>query len=646
MLRVLVRQELRRLLPWIVVLAAVDLSWPLLELFYSPPDTAAWVSSSRFVAGEFQRYAGMLTLVFALLFCQAGFPRDEEEGTLPFLLGLPVPRLQIFLARMLTPGLILSGEALLWELLRWLVHLPSAGSFVAHTFRADWLLVTLLTSLALSWISVGYGQLLTVFRRFGLLLAFTFYALLGKLEGEVPWLRKLDPLSVLRVDFVGQRALLPGNELLGHGLGALVAACLAGWFWVGPTDQVSDALARWRRRAPLRWVLRPLVSWSCAALLVAWAGMSALYSHHRERVARASADAAVTGPVDVTVLKKRTRYHEFTYPTALASRVEPLAAVADELHERLAARLGMEAAGPTVTVDFSRSSATHAGTANHNTIRMDLSASRSAEALERVFAHETAHVLALRASDRRLSTEGEAVGFFSEGLAEALALEVRPSAAAAEAHRLEAALARQRLSLTFDGMIRYGDFRRRHGTLLVYPVGVSWTQALIASCGQQAPQQVLSALGSPDVPLRLPPLGLWQHLLQRAGCDLARVNAAWESQLSASSKELEAELARVPLLMGGNARWEGDSVQLLAQVDGEPVEGTVFLVQVRTQDTGDKVGGTPLTGARRADGALEFRVPARFVVDGALQFQLRLRFDRQGAPVSFANEWRKTRVRS
>jgi hypothetical protein len=644
MLRVLVRQELRRLLPWIVVLVAIDLSYLPLELLFRSPDTATWVSSSRLFEGSLRDGGGLLTLAFALLFCQAGFPRDEEEGTLPFLFGLPVPRAQIFLARLLTPGLILSGEALLWELLRWSIQLPATGSFIGHTFRTDWLLTTLVTSLALAWISVGYGQLLTVFRRFGLLLVFTFYLALSKLEGQAPWLRKLDPLSVLRVEFIGQQALLPGKALVGHALGALLASCLAGWFWVGPAERARELFARWRLRPPLSWLLRPVVLWSCGALLAGWAGVSALRTRYEAVSTRAGADGAATALFDGRVLTKRTRYHELTYRKAQAPRVEPLAEVADELHERLATRLGMEAGGHVVTVDFTRESQTHAGTASPNTIRMDPSASPSADALERVFAHESTHVLSLRASADRLSSEGEALGFFSEGLAEALALELRPNAGVVDARRLEAALAHQRLSLTFDRMIHYDDFRQRYGVLLVYSAGLTWTQALIASCGREAPQKVLQALGSPDAPLKLPPLALWQHLLQRAGCDLSRVNGAWESQLAASEKELWPELHRVPILMGGNARWDGDAVQLLAQTDVEPVEGTVFFVNVRTQSTGPEARGTPLSGTRRADGALEFRVPSRAVMDGALQFQLGQRFERQGAPVSFANEWTKTRV--
>src|SRR6185436_18260394 len=146
---------------------------------------------------------------------------------------------------------------------------------------------------------------------------------------------------------------------------------------------------------------------------------------------------------------------------------------------------------------------------------MDPSAAPSADALERVFAHESTHVLSLRASALRLSSENEAVGFFSEGLAEALALELRPNAAVVDARRLEAVLAQQRLSLTFERMIHYDDFKQRYGTHLVYSAGLTWTQALIASCGQEAPQKVLQALGSPDAPLKLSPLLLWQHLLQR-----------------------------------------------------------------------------------------------------------------------------------
>jgi hypothetical protein len=295
-------------------------------------------------------------------------------------------------------------------------------------------------------------------------------------------------------------------------------------------------------------------------------------------------------------------------------------------------------------VDFTRGSATHAGSATWNTIRMDPFASPDAETLERVFAHESTHVLSFRATDRRLSSEAEALGFFAEGLAEALALEVRPSVAAVEARRLEAVLAHRRLRLTFSQLIRYADFTERHGPLLVYPIGFTWAQALIDSCGAEAPKKLLRALGSPDVPLRLAPEGLWQHLLQRAGCDIASVNAAWESQLAASEGKLAAELARVPDLQGGNARRDGDEVRLLAQIEGEPSEGTVFFAKARTQSTRPEAGGSAVYASRRPDGTLEFRVPASQVVDGVVQMQLGLRFERQGFPVVFEREWTKARV--
>jgi hypothetical protein len=348
--------------------------------------------------------------------------------------------------------------------------------------------------------------------------------------------------------------------------------------------------------------------------------------------------------LDSTPVVQRTRYYELTYPKGLAPRMEQLAAVADGLLERLAERLGVILADEVVTVDFTRGSATHAGSATWNTIRMDPFASPDAETLERVFAHESTHVLSFRATQRRLSSEAEALGFFAEGLAEALALELRPNVAAVEARRLEAVLAHRRLRLTFSQLIRYAIFTERHGPLLVYPMGFTWAQALIDSCGAEAPKKLLRALASPDVPLRLAPEGLWQHLLQRAGCDIASVNAAWESQLAASEGQLAAELARVPDLQGGNARRDGDEVRLLAQIEGEPSEGTVFFAKVRAQSNGAEAGGTALYAPRRPDGTLEFRVPASQVVDGVVQMQLGLRFERQGFPVVFEREWTKARV--
>ncbi|MEY4549975.1 MAG: hypothetical protein RL685_6170, partial [Pseudomonadota bacterium] len=257
MLRVLVRQELSRLWPWIAVLAASDVAWSLLGFFKSVPDNTPWVSTVDLFQSSHSSAHG--TLLLALLFCQAGFPRDADDGTDAFLFGLPLSRSQLFLARVLTPGLILTGDALLTELLRWVVHLPSAGSFIGHTFRLEWQAQSLLLAVALSWISVGYGQLLTVFRRFGVLLLFVFYMTLNSWERSVPWLRKLDPLSVMHVEFVGQDALISWSTLLAHALAALLAGCVAALFWVGPMERVTEAFSRWARKPWLAGVAGALI---------------------------------------------------------------------------------------------------------------------------------------------------------------------------------------------------------------------------------------------------------------------------------------------------------------------------------------------------------------------------------------------------
>jgi hypothetical protein len=100
----------------------------------------------------------------------------------------------------------------------------------------------------------------------------------------------------------------------------------------------------------------------------------------------------------------------------------------------------------------------------------------------------------------------------------------------------------------------------------------------------------------------------------------------------------------VPELQGGSARWDGEDVQLLVRVEGEPAAGTVFFANVRVQSSGPEARGRPLFATRRADGMLEFRVPSSMVVAGGLQLQLGLRFERQGFPVRFAREWSKVRV--
>jgi hypothetical protein len=634
MLARLVRQELSKLLPWIWLLAALSVLPQIADLLWSAPDRAVWATST-FLFNSLRDYTGIAIFAVALLLCYSGFPRDSDDGTLSFVFSLPVPRAYIFLAKVIAPGLVLSGDVLLTELLQWACHLWNPTSFGGRTFRADWQGWVIALSLALSWIGVGYGQLLTVLRRFGLLLCFSFYSTLRLLERDVPWLRALDPARVLHVEFQGQRAIIPWTTLAAHALGALLACSLAACIWVGPVERIAASFARWARRPLLAGLVGLTFTGLGIALLMRVAG--------RPKAKPPVSYGHDSVQLDSTPVVLRTRHYELRYPKGLATRIELLATAADGLHEKLAERLGVGAGEHVVLVDFQRRSATHAGSATWNTIRMDPFMASDSELLERTFAHETTHVLSFQASDRRLSTEGDAVGFFSEGLAEALALELRPSEAASEALQLEAALAYRRLHPSFGELIHYANFRERHGPLLAYPLGFIWTRALLSSCGRDAPRHILAALGRADAPLKLPAEGLWQHLLQRAHCDIVRVNAAWESQLAAAASALAAEIERVPDLVGGTPRLAGDEVRVRARIEGAAPDGMVFSLAVRTrveaEQRADAFFATP-----SSEGELEFLVPSNLAVEGMLQFQLGLRFERRGFPVHFARAWAKSRV--
>jgi len=406
---------------------------------------------------------------------------------------------------------------------------------------------------------------------------------------------------------------------------------LAGWVWVGPCDRGADALSRLTQR-PGSKVLFALPFGVLAISVGYFAALG-------ESDGTPSTKNTVA-TVKHQITRLETRRYEYRYPSTLREVVERLAAPADDLHEALAAALGAPLRGELVAVDLTQTSPTHAGSATWESIRLDLSKRSDEQELLRVLMHESVHVLAQRASDRRIAEHDGALGFFDEGLAEYLSLEHVPNEAYRHARWFEAALSRRRYRIEFGDLVSFPAFERRFGTVAVYPLALVWVESFVETCGEDAPRRLLASLALPDGPRDVHGLALWRHLLQLQGCDASRVNTLWSSRLERLATELGEELAHVPELVGGVVALEAGQLVLRAGLEGEPPEDARYALSLRSAPDAENAPYS-LAGELDTDGVLRFRIPPSYAAARTLNFQLAMGWQRAGERVSVRSEWKR-----
>jgi hypothetical protein len=414
---------------------------------------------------------------------------------------------------------------------------------------------------------------------------------------------------------------------------ALGFAALAGWVWVGSGARIADAMSRLTQR-PGSKLLFALPFGVLAVTLGYYATLG--------QIDDAPAPTTRVAPVKLQEARLETRRYEFRYPSELRPVVERLAAPADELHEALAARLGAPLRDERVVVDLMQTSPTHAGSATWESIRLDLSNRADERELSRVLVHESVHVLAQRATDRRITEHDQALDFFNEGLAEYLSLELVPDESYRHARWFEAALSRRRYPIEFADLVSFQAFERRFGTVAVYPLALVWVESFAEACGDEAARRLLASVAQPEGLETAHGLALWRHLLQIQGCDASRVNTLWSSRLERHAAELGEELARVPELVGGVATFDAaDELVLRAGLEGYPPDDARYAVSLRSAADAENARYS-LPGELDAAGVLRFRIPQSAAAGRTLHFQLAMGWLRDEQSVWLRSEWKRT----
>ncbi|AKF05418.1 ABC transporter permease [Sandaracinus amylolyticus] len=617
----LLRKELRALVPHallcFLVISGDVISRPLTEQL----DIQTWSSISAVDPGEGGGLAFMLALV-AFFVAYAAFPREHDDGTIDFLRSLPVTRRAIFSAKMLAGAGVLVLFTALGQVTNWLLQLPNPQSFSGDQFRLDVALGVAALQSTFVLVLYAHGVLASTMRRFGLLpYALVMFVLLAAEEIE-PSLAWLNPASICRLAYRGQVLLVPWGDIAVHVPIALVALGISYLVWMGPFEQLRDALAPKRDG-------RAAIAFGCGTAVVVFVGLAVMTVLAVRSVQENGLPSDEPEGIDWQTAEARTEHYAFVYPTNLRARALRLVGSADDIAESVARVVGAREV-PFITVDLAETSAHHEGIAAGTRIRMGLVGQDDDARLRHVLAHESTHVLQGRESDRRLMTQ-RGTRAFVEGSAEWVAYRVVPNDAAQTESRIVAAAGWTRHRLQLEDVLDDESLRQRFDTSLAYSLGEVLTEGIARACGERAVGDVMRAIGRSDAPQDLEPLALWQDALQSIGCSEVAARAQMERVIDDVARDHADAIAALPRAGAAVTGRDEETTTVVATLDRDAPEGATWTLRVRRDRM---VSDTEIRSVRGVVDAARRRVT--FLVPRGWSWP---RFDLQVCMVPVGGNW-------
>jgi hypothetical protein len=572
----LVKKELRDQRPFLalgLVLCCFDLAETLLDF----PDTTTLGHSFH----ELTDFSSQLLLVLAFAVGTGLLVREQDEGTLRFLDGLPVTRLRLFATKLaVAVGVLLVYPAARTALAA-VLHLLSRSSLNPE-LHPQLLLISLGLNALMVLQGLALGMLLGYLRTLAWATAATLGVVVMKLGDWVPRAKNLNPFHLLDVHLTGLRWDPPWEALaVQAGLAALTCLLVAAAY-SGARGQRLWRLAQATRR-PFWSAVVLVVTLGSVLWAIGVAGRDDQGKKPKHGEGEDDGEAMVEGaefapapPVYIA-----TRRYTFRYPGFRASVVKPLAEKADAAFDQVAGLLPPGGDKP-IDVDMSGSRANTLGTAFHDRVRM----TPTEEDGEEVLIHETAHVLASRMLDESGSTLLARLPLLNEGLAQWVAYRAPGGDARRERDAFEAAVIFSRHDVKLEELTDFDQFEKKQDKGLQYPLGAVLVEALAERYGDQAPRHLLETLAKPDFPNGPRGMLLYQALFQLAGYDLSVVTDLFFQKLEATAKARAKEIAALPRLRGaveaGKTR-----VRIRVLTDKPLPEGESLLVRLRPTPDAD-----------------------------------------------------------
>jgi hypothetical protein len=579
MIRVLIRKELRQLVPIAILIFVIISSDLIYHAIDGRVDEASWAEISGYLTPGEDTGANVFYLILCLITAFSLFPREYEEGSIEFLYSLPVGRISIFAAKLAAAFFILEGGIFLGLFLDWALQLPNHQSLTGDQFRFSIGANAAFLMSVFTFTALAHGILISFFRRFGIILYGIWWWIVWTLEKISPSFETLNFMNLFATQYHGQDLLIPWRLVITHTCISWGCILLAAFLWITPAERYST----WYRRLPQkRWGRVVLI---CSTVVIIAVIFSIFY--------RVFEDPEYSAPLTEHFApfessRFSTEHYQFTYPGNLRDSSLLLIKDADSAYGTIRNMLAAGITGPVI-VDLTEESDEHAGIAGWNKIRMDIRRNSNQQDHLRILHHETVHVFEAHESNRKISDYKNSTAFFCEGLAEYLSFRAVRDDRKLSAQRLLAATSWLRHKISFDELIDKSSFKARHNENLFYALGETWAMALAKGCGDAALGNVLRAMGREDAPKDLSGLALWQDTLQAIDCDLEKVNAYWVQYLSDISEDRKDEIELIPRLSGGVAGDKDGEVVLIAYTDRLIAEtASLFMVRVRNNATADE----------------------------------------------------------
>lgn len=469
--------------------------------------------------------------VFCIIVSLGLLVREKDEKTLLYLDGLPVSRASIYIAKwiiavtlMICFNVLFFIEGLAYE---WLSRTSTS---VTTPLRSHFVFLSLNAFLCGFFISVLLA--LSFLRRWSLLLIGLIFCLVYWLTKlQVPYIEYLNPFSLIQPPLeVTDMWQIPWKHL-----GILASIGIAAWIFglLLFTSRMSSFRTFMGDFAE-SWVAK--TSGGCAIFLIVVVWVVVLAFVFDEEEAESTQPAIVKREAKnkpgLEVLTEDTKHFQFVYRKRDQKKVAALMKDSDEAFVTVADALKApeSSRAERITVDLTSPLGSHnAGQAYWKKIRMTLQ--ETPEESLAVLGHEIAHVVIDQITDGRLEDSFSSSRWFHEGLASWIEYQYfREDDAAVEYNRW-LALASTWGEVHFDELVEDAVLTELRDSYLVYPAGMKFIESLVAVYGEEAPSQLLTALGRPDGPRKLSGLSLWRDATTAADFDLERIRTRFRKDL-------------------------------------------------------------------------------------------------------------------
>jgi ABC-type transport system involved in multi-copper enzyme maturation permease subunit len=573
--RALVLKELRALRPWVVLSLCIGLI-DIAEAFVHQTD----MRPLSHIWNQLGSANGIVMWIIAFAIGTGLVTREQDDGTLVFLDGLPVSRTHVFAVKcILTCGLLAIAPCVtLVSLIA--QHLVSRGSLDAQ-LRPDILLGLFGLQMAAIVQGVFVGAAMGMLRSLTWLITSAIAVLLALVTERIPRVAFLNPVSLLYVDVTSAGLHVDKETLQAQLAFAVIAALIAWWGFVrsGQPSRLPDLSKR------------PALGATITALtLIAVASAVAIAGRRSHAAKNDDDDDEAIGEEAGNVrfepsppAQTATKHYHLSYDATQANQALALAARADDIYERVHAMLGAPL-GESIDVDTSGSARNTEGTAYFGRVRMYLN-----DHAPIVLAHETSHVVAQRLAGREHDWLWQKAQVLNEGLAtyveqkyEADTLgETEESRTKLANDRLLLAALYARHELLVPEICDYHLLATMRDDDLKYPLGAAVIRAMVRLYGPDSISRLVRAFANDKLPSNLNGLAMTEATFQIARMDFAAVIAELFKQAADDAQQHAAELAALPrprVRLVRNGETGSIGVQALSDAESaENIPRTFFL---------------------------------------------------------------------